>query len=547
MDDFKSLQVLDRFKWIFQKFHIDYEIMRKILQLKLTMDGRRMPTVFNGSKVKKEGNQFIKSLWMYGFLGLLTLTPFLFLGDQFIFFTSIMMSILMFILMTLMVSDFSAVLLDVRDKNILHSKPISTITINAAKIVHILIYMFLLTGSFVAIPLVVSIFKHGIGFALIFAIEIIFIGCLVVVLTAFVYLFILRFFSGEKLKDIINYVQIFLSIAVIVGYQLVARSFEIVNLNISYTFDWWHLLLPPIWFGAPFELLLNKDFSFHIILLTIFAVLTPIFSVMLYIRLMPAFERNLVKLLSDSNRKKKKSRKIAKLWSKVLCRTTEEQTFFSFSSLMMKQERDLKLKIYPQLGIASIFPFIFLFNDIRMDSYEVAVTGNGFMFVYFSLLMIPNVVHMLKFSSNFKGHWIYRAAPIENEFSIYRSTLKACIVNYFLPVYFLVSAIFIYIFSVRIIPDLLIVLLVAIAMTLFAYVVLNGETYPFSNTHEHSQDISTFKVLGSILFIGIFALVHFFVLKITYGIYVYMILLVIGNVIGWRLVFPRKIKKIQVL
>ena len=72
MDDFTSLRVLDRFKWIFQKLHIDYEMMRKILQLKLTMDGRRMPTVFNGSKVKKEGNQFLKSLWMYGLYGVIT-------------------------------------------------------------------------------------------------------------------------------------------------------------------------------------------------------------------------------------------------------------------------------------------------------------------------------------------------------------------------------------------------------------------------------------------------------------------------------------------
>ena len=37
---------------------------------------------------------------------------------------------------------------------------------------------------------------------------------------------------------------------------------------------------------------------------------------------------------------------------------------------MMKQERDLKLKIYPQIGFAFIFPFIFLYNEIRTRPFE---------------------------------------------------------------------------------------------------------------------------------------------------------------------------------
>ncbi|WP_144511247.1 hypothetical protein [Bacillus sp. FJAT-22090] len=543
MDDFTSLRVLDRFKGIFLKLDIEYEVMRKILQLKLTMDSRRMPPVFNGTKVKKEGNQFTKSLWLYGLYGLLLLTPFLFFGNQYIFFTSIMFSMLMFILMTSMVSDFSAVLLDIRGKNILHTKPISKRTLNAAKIVHILIYMFLLTGSFVIIPLVLSIIKHGPGFTLIFAIEIILISCLVVVLTAFVYLFVLRFFSGEKLKDIINYVQIILSVAIMISYQLVARSFEIINLDITYSFAWWHLLLPPIWFGAPFEVFLHNDLSPHMIMLTTFALFVPILSIILYIRLMPAFERNLAKLASDSNRKKKKSRTLAKFWAKILCKTKEERTFYMFSSLMMTQERDLKLKIYPQLGVAFIFPFIFLFTDLRNSSFAEIGLGNKFMMIYFSLIMIPSVVYMLKFSGTYKGQWIYRAAPIQHETSMYSGTLKACIINYLLPIFLILSTVFLWIFSFRILPDLLVVLLVAITMTLVSYRILNGEVYPFSNSPEHTQDASSIKVFGSMLVIGFFVIVHLFFSKISYGLYVYMLILIIGILIGWKRTFPRKLTR----
>ncbi|MEK4522377.1 hypothetical protein MKX96_12185 [Psychrobacillus sp. FSL W7-1493] len=236
MNDFASLRVLDRFRKIFLKFDIDYDLMRRILQLKLTMDSRRLPPIFNGSKEKKDGNQFTKSLWVYGLFGLLLLTPFLFLGDNFLFSLTIMFSSMFVILMTSMISDFSAVLLDIRDKNILQPKPISSRTINAAKIMHILIYIFLLTGSFVIIPLIVSIFKFGPLFALLFFVEIGMISCLTVIFTAFIYLFVLRFFSGEFLKDVINYVQIFLAIGMAVSYQLVGRIFDIVNLDIDYSF-----------------------------------------------------------------------------------------------------------------------------------------------------------------------------------------------------------------------------------------------------------------------------------------------------------------------
>ncbi|MEK4083803.1 hypothetical protein [Psychrobacillus sp. FSL K6-1415] len=539
MNDFASLRILDRFRPVFQKLNIDYDVMRLILQLKLTMDSRRMPAIFSGSNVKKEGNQFLKSLWMYALFGILFLVPFLFLGNEFLFSLTIMFSSLFVILMTSMVSDFSAVLLDIRDKNILHPKPVSEKTLNAAKITHIMIYMVLLTGAFVIIPLIVSIFKFGIIFALLFLIEIILISSLAVVLTAFVYLFILRFFSGEMLKDIINYVQIFLAIGMAVSYQLVGRVFQIVNIEISYTFAWWHTLLPPFWFAAPFELILNKDFSFHIIVLSLLALLTPFLAIAVYIRLMPTFERNLSKLQSDTNRRKKKNRKLQLVFAKILCRTKEERTFYKFASLMLKEERELKLKIFPLLGFAVIFPFIFLFNTLSTGSYEEMKSGNSFMVIYFALIMIPSVVQMLEYSGNYKGQWIFYAAPIKNKSIVYSATLKASIMNYFIPILTMLSVIFLWIFSFNIILDLVVVLLATIALTLVSYGIFKKGKFPFTSSHEHTQTNAFFKVFGSMFIVGLMAALHAVVLIIPYGLPVYAFILLISIFIGWKLMFSK--------
>lgn len=476
---------------------------------------------------------------MYALFGILFLVPFLFLGNEFLFSLTIMFSSLFVILMTSMVSDFSAVLLDIRDKNILHPKPISEKTLNAAKITHIMIYMVLLTGAFVIIPLIVSIFKFGIIFALLFLIEIILISSLAVVLTAFVYLFILRFFSGEMLKDIINYVQIFLAIGMAVSYQLVGRVFQIVNIDISYTFAWWHMLLPPFWFAAPFELILNKDFSFHIIVLSLLALVAPFLAIALYIRLMPTFERNLSKLQSDTNRRKKKNRKLQLVFAKILCRTKEERTFYKFASLMLKEERELKLKIFPLLGFAVIFPFIFLFNTLSTGSYEEMKSGNSFMVIYFALIMIPSVVQMLEYSGNYKGQWIFYAAPIKNKSIVYSATLKASIMNYFIPILTMLSVIFLWIFSFKIILGLVVVLLATIALTLVSYGIFKKGKFPFTSSHEHTQTNAFFKVFGSMFIVGLMAALHAVVFIIPYGLPVYAVILLISIFIGWKLMFSK--------
>lgn len=249
-------------------------MMRHILQVKLTMDARRVPTIFNETQ-SKSGNQFLKSLWVYALMGLI-LIAFLF-GEQYIFQMSILFSIVMFIIMTSMISDFSNVMLDVRDKMILGTKPIDARTINAAKVVHVTIYLVILTIAFVGLPMIIGLFIHGIVFFLLSLIVLIFINLLVLIMTAVVYITILRFFDGEKLKDIINYIQILLSISMIVGYQLVARSFQVVDLNISFSFEWWHLFMPPFWYGAIYEIVMNGTVNSENMILAILGIVVPFY------------------------------------------------------------------------------------------------------------------------------------------------------------------------------------------------------------------------------------------------------------------------------
>lgn len=191
-------------------------------------------------------------------------------------------------------------------------------------------------------------------------------------------MFVLQFFDGEKLKDIINYVQILLAGAVVVGYQIRIRLFDVVGIEYVYEFSWWHVLIPPVWFGAPFELVLNQNYSTEIIILSIFAMLGPIISIFLYYLLMPSFERNLQKLMEESSTKRKKKRTLNDLIEKIICFSREERIFYRFSSIMINRERDFKLKVYPSLGMAFVFPLIFLFNNLNFQTLEELGQGKSF-------------------------------------------------------------------------------------------------------------------------------------------------------------------------
>lgn len=107
------LKILDRFQGIISRMGVDYATLRRILHVKLLMDSRRAPVILSSSNRKKEEEQdknlFVSSLWLYGLIGLV-LTPFVFWSNpEYLMPMSILSAILMFLIMSSMISDFSSV------------------------------------------------------------------------------------------------------------------------------------------------------------------------------------------------------------------------------------------------------------------------------------------------------------------------------------------------------------------------------------------------------------------------------------------------------
>jgi ABC-2 type transport system permease protein len=537
MKDFKILKVLDGCKGLFEKFNIDYPVMRKILQVKLVMDSRKVPTIINNSRKKKntedrDSNQFLKSLWIYVVMGafLAFLVGF---GNHYMFQMSLFFGVLMFMMMSALVADFSSVLLDTRDKTIILAKPVSSRTAGMAKLMHIGIYMFYITIAFSGISLAVGLVKHGFAFFILFLALIVLADIFLIILTALLYLLILRFFDGEKLKDIINYFQIGLTIAMSVGYQLLIRLFDVTGQSIHFGPEWWQFFIIPTWFGAPFELFLHNNTAPVYIALSAMAFIIPIVSIMTYIKLMPVFERSLQKLTSVS-RSKKTSKTISSLAAKLLCRGREERIFFQFANDMMKNERDFKLKVYPAVGIALVFPFIFLFNQIGTEGLEAMRKSDKFLTMYFCGLMIPSLVMMLQYSAKYKAAWIFKSIPLTDERAIYSGTLKAAFIRFVIPVFVLLCVAYTIIFGIRIVPDLFVVLLTLFLYTIISFKFLDT-SLPFSKSYDAIQQSEGIKLTVLLVLLLLFAGIHFLCNLISpMANYVYLLVLLLSNLISWK-------------
>ncbi|TCT15509.1 hypothetical protein EDC18_103214 [Natranaerovirga pectinivora] len=536
MKNFMSLRILDLFGGVINRVGADYKMVRRIMQVKLTLDRRRVPTLFNDSNKKdkdQDKNYFFWSMLFYMFIGSVVLVPIVVLGENYMFQMSLIFGVLMFMIMTLLISDFSSVLLDLRDKNILGTKPVSSKTINVAKILHILIYMMLLTFSLCGTALIAALFRHGFVFFIVFLVSIIFADLLIVVLTALFYLLILRVFDGEKLKDIITYVQIVLSIGITVGYQFVGRLFNFSDLQFTYESKFWHLFIIPSWYGSTFDMILNNHYTSYNITSAILAFGVPIIAICIYIKLIPVFERNLQKLNQHGERKKK-SRNFAEAVSVLFSINRYERTYFKFAYNMFKTERDFKLKVYPSLGIALVFPYIMLFNILQGQGFGSLSNSKMYLWLYMSALIIPNIVMMSKHSSQWKGSWIYRMVPYDSKEFIIKGTLKAALARLVVPIYIINAGVFIGLFGVSIIPDIVVIFISLLAFTVICFIGLD-KGLPFSENFEVVKETEGLKFLGLIIVLGVFAFLHYIFLTFKLGIYLYLVLLLIFNFLIWKI------------
>jgi ABC-2 type transport system permease protein len=238
---------------IYTKMGVNVNHLKAILQVKLMMDDRR-PNAFKqtkqDSKKKAVNSATIGSMVAMSVLGLMFIVPFFITSNTTTQFT-LYFSMFIFFLAATLISDFTSVLIDVRDNQIILPKPISDKTFLMSRLLHIIIHI-----SKLVIPLnlagIITIgITKGIGAALIFVGVLPFAIVFTIFLINALYLVILKVTTPEKFKSAITYFQIIFAILIYGSYQIIPRMIDETTLeNFAIPENGLMIIAPPYWFAA---------------------------------------------------------------------------------------------------------------------------------------------------------------------------------------------------------------------------------------------------------------------------------------------------------
>ena len=538
MEDFFSLKILDLFRPLFEAFGVEYEKMRLIVNMKLTLDKRK-----NNSSENK--NSLMQSVILYLIIGFVA-SRIIVMPLDIMTKMTVLFALIFVMLLTCFITDFSSVILDTYDRHIIGITDVKDITLNMAKIVHIIIYISIMSFSISAFSILMILMAYNIGFCLLFILCMILMDFLLIMMRSVIYYLLIKIFKGEKLKDVLNLFQIFMILVFSIMYYLITSSLSDIQINYTFSINAYDLFIPFMWFASLFCVIFYGKIQTLYIIMAILGIIVPILSIFIYIKLTPAFERNLDKLEQVSyNEKDSKSKKsfVSKLANKI-CKNNEEKSFFEFIYINLSRDREFKTRVYPTLASGIIMPLVLLIVTYDrsmsiMEYLKSLSTTNNFLNIYLAVILLQNCILLLKYSKEYEASFIYDVLPISKKKNIYSAEFKVIIIKLFVPVFIIIGIPYLILFKSKFIVHLLIAFVSTIFISMGTFRV-NDKSLPFSEDYAVTANTSNFlNIIKSIGFVGAAVLLHYLIiLKAPYIFSVaYLILLILIMKIIWNKVF----------
>ncbi|WP_336514064.1 hypothetical protein [Pollutibacter soli] len=516
------IKIFRLLKPLFRKADPDFEKIMIILETKLTMDNRRVNMSWRNSNQKQNSNQLTRVLIIYTIFGLMIGFIVLFATD----FKTIMVlfhSYVLFMMAMILVTDFSSVLLDTTDNQIILSKPVSSKTLFLARTFHIMVYLFQFTVAIGIGSWMFSFYRFGFitGVALIGTTFLTVL--LAVFITYFLYLALMRFASEQKIREIISWFQIFMTILFSFSYQVLPRLVNFVDIRESISLQWYAYLLPPVWMAVSLEAIQNLQFDGTHLSMIALAVAVPIAGFWVLNKyLAPGFSSRLAALQQSTDTRKEltsnvtQKKNLAEKMSSWVNSNAIERAAFQLTWYITGRDRNFKMQFYPALGYLLVFFFIFLFKNQQSAAENLARlkdTSSYLGLIYLPVFLTSTAYSLLPYNEHFQASWIYHSTPLKKPGSVIIGAIKSVVVKYFIPAYLILFFISLWFWGGRILFDFVF----GIFNNLFCFVIIiffSEHFLPFSRQPATKQQAGRFaRSLLQLLMIGILVGFHYLLLK----------------------------------
>lgn len=529
---------------LYQKLGADPVQLQAILDVKLKMDDRR-PVNFGRQQKQKKARRFSLVLGMFiSFLtGLMYIFPLLIMKDRlsalWTFFT-----MFLFLLSFTLISDFSTVLIDTRDKYVVLPRPVSDRTLFLSRMLHIFIYLFRIVLPMSLPGWIMLGLIDGWKAAVFFPLPLMLVVFTALFVVMGVYLLMLRAASAEKFKELLSYFQIAFSVVIFATYYLVPRAMDAESMerfNVG-KFSWAQFT-PPYWLAATFSWVGIVPASIKgVLLLGLPAILLPALCLWITVKyLAPQFAARLggldaVESGETNTAQKRLAQKGVQFYQRlahILNSRPAAQAGFMMAWIQTARSRTFKMKVYPTFAYVPIY---FLYLMLRSDQPLRKVweglpnTGRHIVLLYMCSLVMLQAFAFMSISEQYKAAWIYRAVPLAEPGAIMAGSFKVVWVKYFLPFF---AAVSVFVFVVWGVPAISDILLAMVNVTLFAACVvrISYRRFPFSELDQTATGGS--KFLRALLGMSIPAALgvgHYFALHMLW---LKVIFIVLSSIMLW--------------
>lgn len=415
------------------------------LFLTLFLRGRSSRGLRRESAPRSVGSKLALTLSFYALFGMFALV----LVRQPVFALSVYLHGMTFVFLGMFVAASAGeVLFNKEEADILMHRPVAPRSLLWAKVRVLVEVSLWLAAAFNLAGLVGGVFTRdgGLLFPLAHAVSTVMealfcTGCVVLV-----YQLCLRWFGRERLEGLMTTAQVLISIAAVMGGQIVPRVMlrveGVVTLNAK---TWWVGLLPPAWFAGFDDALAGSRTAGSWVLAGAGLLATALVLWLAFGKLARDYQAG-VQALSETVSKKRPVR-ARRRWLDVLAssrplrwwlREPIPRGTFLLTSAYLFRDRDVKLRVYPSLAPMLVMPFIFLFQGGSKDGF-----GGGFGVAFCSAYagLIPMYgLEILRYSQQWQAADVFRAAPMTGPMPLCDGARKAVLIFLTLPLLLMFGA-----------------------------------------------------------------------------------------------------------
>jgi hypothetical protein len=451
----------------------------------------------------------VMALLIYAMMGTFLATALVGQRDPFVF-ALFTISAAMFMTGLLVVMEYSTVVVNPDDFDIMAHRPISSKTYFWAKMANLLFFVLITACALTVPPAVVGgIMLAGPLFTLTYLASALCACIAVAGLAVLLYAVALRIWSYDRFTSVVTYLHTAATFVLVLGYVFLPRvmggeaAFPTIQKG-----DWVYVT-PPAWFAAAAQLVVGEGHAQDAILAVMALGVTVAIIAAASNTVSLDYSRKLSELATAS-RQAETTRKVRRLSGPfgrlglALCRSDAERAGYALLSAYMRRDKKLRARIFPAFGLPLAAYVAGLLTGELSDPLAADARGMGLLQIlgFYSMFVGFFFASGLTQSDQWKASWLFYAAPLGDRSGILVGARKFVVFQFLLP-FFLVLFVLLA-FAVPPLSAAVFVFVVSLlALITFAILTLSSPNLPLSQSVEktrQARQIAIAMVMG--LFIG---------------------------------------------